>query len=347
MDYDTQHEALYTNMMLLTNTTEYRKLNMSFSLKPQGNSNSTSYSNNTPQVDWNAINKQVETDNHTAIVSQIVDLGIHTPPLSANIDKSTEFDTEQEAEALVAQVEEMLKKSDFDKVKITEQGGKYIVNAQVRQPKDRQEIAVFADLVGNVVNYGGEIGDKPYRVMLNKSWKGEIRGLGLSVVPPQNKGGVWTFAPNSMLTELAKVTRQNTITDGTVKNDLNNIGLILGKSLMVDVVKTEDGDKVYVNVKGISSVPSQLAKLIDYSLVTPVGISFDEVTVESLQAAGIRGSIIKKIKQANNYQGSKMQKAIEAYEALNRGEDTQEAQTVKQTPKASAVVEEDDQNLPF
>ena len=283
---------------------------MSFSLKPQSNGNTNTYSNNTPQVNWNAINKQIETDNHTAIISQIVDLGIHTPPLSASIEKSTEFETREEAEALAAQVEGMLKKSDFEKVKITEQGGKFVVNAQVRQPKDRQEIAVFADLVGNVIDYGGEIGKKPFRVMLNKTWKGEIRGLGLAVVPPQKQGGVWTFAPNSMLTELAKVTRQTTITDGTVKNDLNNIGLILGKSLMVDVVKTEDGDKIYVNVKGISSVPSALAKMIDYSLVNPVGISFDDVTAESLKAAGIRGSIIKKIKQANNYQGSKMQKAI-------------------------------------
>ena len=321
---------------------------MSFSLKPQSNGNTSNYSNNAPQVDWNAINKQVETDNHTAIISQIVDLGVHTPPLSATIEKSTTFATREEAEALVAQVEDMLKKSDFEKVKITEQGGEFVVNAQVRQPKDRQEIAVFADLVGNIVDYGGEIGEKPYRVLLNKQWKGEIRGLGLAVVPPAKQGGVWTFAPNSMLTELAKVTRQNTITDGSVKNDLNNIGLILGKSLMVDVVKTEDGDKVYVNVKGISSVPSALAKMIDYSLVNPVGISFDDVSVESLKAAGIRGSIIKKIKQANNYQGSKMQKAIEEFEALNRGEAPKQ-QAVKQ-PTPTAVPEEsetDTDSLPF
>lgn len=318
---------------------------MSFSLKPQSNGNTNS--NNAPQVDWNAINKQVETDNHTAVISQIVDLGVHTPPLSAGIEKSTEFDTREEAEALVAQVETMLKKSDFSQVKITEQGDKFVVNAQVRQPKDRQEIAVFADLVGNVINYGGEIGEKPYRALLNKTWKGEIRGLGLAVVPPQKQGGVWTFAPNSMLTELAKVTRQNTITDGTVKNDLNNIGLILGKSLMVDVVKTEDGDKIYVNVKGISSVPSQLAKLIDYNLVTPVGISFTDATVELLVAAGIRGSIIKKIKQANNYQGSKMQKAIEAYEALNNGSSSEEGdkQPAKVKPKETIVPTQQDQDL--
>ena len=317
---------------------------MNFSLKPQTTNTNTSMKSN---IDWNAINKQVETDNHTAIISQIVDLGIHTPPLSANIEKSTELDTREEAEALVAQVETMLKKSDFEKVKIVEQGDKFIVNAQVRQPKDRQEVAVFADLVGNVIDYGGEIGQKPYRALLNKTWKGEIRGLGLAVVPPQKQGGVWTFAPNSMITELAKVTRQNTITDGTVKNDLNNIGLILGKSLMVDVVKTEDGDKIYVNVKGISSVPSALAKMIDYSLVNPVGISFDDVSVESLKAAGIRGSIIKKIKQANNYQGSKMQKAIEAYEALNNGEEAQEQPKVVQKAPVAQQPQDLDDNLPF
>lgn len=318
---------------------------MSFSLKPQGNTNTNS--NNAPQVDWNSINRQVETDNHTAIISQIVDLGVHTPPLSATTDKSTEFDTQEEAEALVAQVSEMLKKSDFEKVKITEQGGKFVVNAQVRQPKDRQEIAVFADLVDTVVDYGSEIGQKPFRVLLNKTWKGDIRGLGLAVVPPQKQGGVWTFAPNSMLTELAKVTRQNTITDGSVKNDLNNIGLILGKSLMVDIVKTDENDKVYVNVKGISSVPSALAKTIDYTLVNPVGISFDDVTVESLQAAGIRGSIIKKIKQANNYEGSRMQKAIEAFEALNRGEGGGSAKQAAPVPQKAPVVDDEDQDVPF
>ena len=120
---------------------------------------------------------------------------------------------------------------------------------------------------------------------------------------------------------------------------------------MVDVVKTEDGDKIYVNVKGISSVPSQLAKIIDYDLVTPVGISFEDVTVESIKAAGIRGSIIKKIKQANNYQGSKMQKAIEAYEALNSGEDVQGSQeqstVVLKQPKPVTVPEETESDCPF
>ena len=323
---------------------------MNFNLKPQGNSTNTS--SNKPSVDWNGINKQVETDNHTAIISQIVDLGIHTPPLSANIEKSTNCSSLEEAEALVAQVTEMLKKADAEKLKIQEVNGEYIVNAQVRQPKDRQEIAVFADLPDTLINYGDDIGTKPYRVCLNKSWMGEIRGLGLAVVPPQKQGGVWTFAPNSMLTELAKVTRQNTITDGTDKNNLNNIGLILGKSLMVDVVKVEDGEKVYVNVKGISSVPNALAKTIDYSLVNSVGVSFDNVTPDLLKQAGVRGNVIKKIKQANNYHGSKMQKAIEALEEDfnngSSGEAVKEVvETPKQQPKPNTAPEQDLDSVPF
>lgn len=63
---------------------------MNFSLKPQTTNTNTSMKSN---IDWNAINKQVETDNHTAVISQIVNLGIHTPPLSSNIEKSTRLDT--------------------------------------------------------------------------------------------------------------------------------------------------------------------------------------------------------------------------------------------------------------
>lgn len=318
-----------------------------FNLKPQGNTNTSN--NNAPKVDWNAINNQVETDNHTAIISQIVDLGIHTPPLSASVEKSTTVSTLAEAEALVAQAQGMLKASEFEKVKITEVNGEYLVGVQIRQPKDRQEIAVFADLPGTIVDYGSAVGKKPFRTCLNKSYKGEIRGLGLAVVPPQKQGGVWTFAPNSMLTELAKVTKQTTITDGTSKTDTNNIGLILGKSLMVDIQKTVDGDKVYVNVKGISSVPNALAKTIDYTVVNPVGISFDNVTAELLKEAGVRGNIIKKIKEANNYQGSQMQKAIEALEAEFRSGSSEQQEAPKQptqqpVDKTNADLDDD---IPF
>lgn len=327
-----------------------------FSLKPEftGNSNS-----NTPSVDWNAINSQVPTDNHLAIISQIVDLGIHTPDLSANTDKSTSFETQEAANDFVAQVKPMLPKAKADGVTITPLNGKFVVNAEIRQAKDRQEVAIFADLPDNIVDYGNEVGKKPYRVLLNKSHKGEIRGLGLTQVPPVKQGGVWTFPPASLLTELANVTKQTVIIDGTDKAKLNDIGLLLGKALMVDVVQSSnDSGSVYVNVKGVGSVPSKLEKLLDFSLVKPFGISFANATLELLKAAGVRGAVIKKIKQANNYQGSNMQKAIEALEAeyRNGGEapaQTQATQAPKAESNAAAVVtgttpvNPDDDALPF
>lgn len=307
-----------------------------FSLKPQftGNPNVNS---NTPQVDWNAINKQVKTDNHLAIISLMVDLGVHTPELSANLDKSTTLATQAEVDEFVEQVKSLLPKNQVDKVKVTTVDGSFVVNAQVRQSKDRQEVAIFADLVDAIVDYGSEIGQKPYRVLLNKSYKGDIRGLGLTQVPPIKQGGVWTFPPASLLTELATVTKQTVMIDGTDKTKLNDVGLLLGQALMVDVkADPSESGSVFVNVKGVGSVPSMLEKHIDYSLVSPVGITFENATAELLRAAGIRGSVIKKIKAANNYKDSNMEKAIKAFEGANVTEVLNEVVAEK---KAKAAVD--------
>lgn len=318
-----------------------------FSLKPAFTGNTTANSD-APQVDWNAINNQVKTDNHLAIISQIVDLGVHTPPLSANTENTTEFETHTEAAAFVEEVKPMLPKAKADKIEISPKDGKFVVNAQIRQPKDRQEVAIFADLVGAVVDYGG-IGKKPYRILLNKSFKGDIRGLGLTQVPPVKKGGAWTFPPASLLTELATVTKQTEIIDGSDKHKLNDIGLLLGQPLMVDVVKTvSDSGSVYVNVKGVGSVPSMLEAHIDRSLVKPYGISFDTVTPELLKEAGVRFNVIKKIQTANNYANSNMRLAVEAVYGGAATATTAPAETPAptQAPVSTAPADLDD-DCPF
>lgn len=317
----------------------------SFNLKPQGSTDNSN--SNAPKVDFNKINEQVTEDSHTGVISLIVDLGVHTPDRTATTDRNSEFDSQVEAESALEEIKQLLGDKKFNEkgVKISEVGDKFVINACAYNPKPRQEIAVFADLVDNIVNYGGEIGDKPYRALLNKTWKGEVRGLGLSVVPPQGKGGVWTFAPNSMLTELAKVTKQKQITDGSDKAALNNIGLILGKSLMVDMVKNVDGEKVYVNVQGIGTVPNALEKTIDYSLVNPVGVSFDTVTVEILKEAQLRGNIIKKIKSADNYVGSKMEKAIKELESGYSNQEDYSNQGDSNNVGGSSDL--DDDSIPF
>ena len=39
---------------------------------------------------------------------------------------------------------------------------------EVKPQKPAQQVVVFADLVDQVVDYGGDIGEKQYRLMLNK-----------------------------------------------------------------------------------------------------------------------------------------------------------------------------------
>lgn len=317
-----------------------------FSLKPEFTANSNS---NTPSVDWNAINKQVPTDNHVAIISQIIELGVHTPKLSANVENSTAFDTQAEAAEFVEQVKPMLGKQKAEKVSIEQKDGKFVVNAQIRQSKDRQEVAIFADLPDIIVDYGEAIGKKPYRILLNKAFKGEIEGLGLTQVPPVKQGGVWTFPPASRLYELATATKQNVIVDGSDKQKLNDIGLLLGKALMVDIVQSStDGGSVYVNVKGFGTVPSKMEAMIDFSLVKPTGISFADVTPESLKAANVRGNVIKKIKTAQNYAGSKMQAAITALEAEFKASNSTNVETTQPAPKQETVpAEKLDDDIPF
>lgn len=291
---------------------------MSFNLKPKGSS-STNYSDQ-PKVDYNKINAQVEADNTPAIVSLIIDLGVHTPSLNVSENGETKFEGREEAEQYLDKIVELKGEKDGAKFNIKEVDGEFVINGNIYQPKDGQEVAIFADLVDNVVDYGDDIGKKPYRIGLNKTWKGELKGFSLKVVPPQNGSKIWTFAGNSMLTKLASATKQETVTNGTKSEDLNNIGLLLGKSIMVDVKKNEDGDNTYVNVKGISSVPKGIEKSIDYELVTPVGITFESATVEDLLKAQLRGNIIKKIKSANNFKGSSIQQALIEFEGVADGE---------------------------
>jgi len=312
----------------------------SFNLKP--NSNQQGNFPDAPKIDFNKINQQVQEDNTPAIISLIVDLGVHTPDMNVRDTAETEFKTREEAEDYLEEIMNLKGKTEGAKFKISEEGDKFKINGEIYQPKDSQQIAIFADLVENVVDYGDEIGKKPYRIMLNKTFNGELKGFSLSVVPPQNGGNLWTFAGNSMLTKLAKATKQEYIIDGSDKEKLNDIGYILGKSIMADVKKNTKGDNTYINVSGVSSLPKSLEKTVDYSLVTPVGISFDTATVEDLEKAQLRGNIFKKIKAAKNYEGSAISKAIQEFEAKSGSGQKDKTDGDYEKPEVNAVNDDDD-----
>lgn len=216
---------------------------------------------------------------------------------------------------------------------------------EVKEQKPAHQVAVFADLVSDVVDYGGKIGRQQYRLPLNNVFKGVIEGINFNTVPPTDadgkriEGKPWGLHPRNKLTVLAKAVDMESITyEGKHKESLD-ISLLLDQPFMANVEVKETPDKngkkdkdgnaiVYknVNYKGPSPVPTveddegnEQPLAVPKLTQKPRCITFDSATVEDVQF--IRPSIIRIIKQANNYAGSAMQKAIEAYEAQNAGSD--------------------------
>lgn len=249
--------------------------------------------------------------------------------------------------------------------------------AVAKPQKPAPQVAVFADLVGDIVDYGGEIGKQPYRLLLNNSFGGIVKGINFTTVPPKDakgkliNGAPWTLHPQNMLTKLAKAVDKPEIIEST------DIEELLDAQLMVDVDVTEkpsgkndkDGNEIIyrnVNYKGASKVAAVETEDLDEdgnaieviptfpALKAPARcITFDNAKKEDIMF--IRQNLLKMIKLADNYAGSQMQKAIEAFEADKPAQaDAPDANKVappKAAPKPKAKVAPDmsdmDDDIPF
>lgn len=242
------------------------------------------------------------------------------------------------------------------------------VTKEIKPQKPAQQIAVFVDLTHDVVDYGGELGKQPFRLMLNKSFNGELEGINFAAVPPRDakgqmiEGKKWTYHPASVLTKLAKAASVTKILDGS---DLT-VTQLLDKTVMVEVEvkETESKDKkddtgnpvkyTNVNFKGVSSIPlddDDNPVPVNECLTTPRIVSFKDATVDDIRF--IRRDVLRKIKAADNYVGSAMQKAVDAYEAQSDSSQEQKEETaqkpakVKAAPKEVATVDVGDDDSPF
>lgn len=222
---------------------------------------------------------------------------------------------------------------------------------EVKPQKPVQQLAVFADLVDNIVDYGGSIGEQPYRLILNKNFQGEVQGVAFTAVPPRDaegnmiEGKLWTFHPANLLTKLAKATGQDQIIGGSEEDNMD-VEQLLGQSLFIDVeVKQTESSKldskgekiVYTNVrpKTYATVPKKkgVPQEVDDLSIEPMLITFDDVTLE--QAKFIRADVRRLIKKATNYVGSKMQTVLEEYEAsLGTGQASGKSDKAESKPKA-------------
>lgn len=306
-----------------------------------GNSNAQS------NVDWKAIHDQVDEGTQGARISVIVDLGMHKESMALGDKGQTGFLTQEYAEQWI----EEMKKTYGEKHAVFKNGdpdiedaedvdvGKYTKTIQLEEDgtwevvdespeyiieaneyggeREYQELAMFADLTENPVDYGAEIGTKAFRTMLNRRWMGEVNGFQLKKSKPAQKDGVWTIKGNTKLAELASATGHKDLLECDLEDA--DWSEMLGEAFNITIEKSGDEGQ-YLNIGKCVALKKKKGVLEEVEDLEQeaILITFDDVTVEELEKAHIRGDIIKKIKKASDYKGSQMQKAIEEFEARQK-----------------------------
>ena len=204
----------------------------------------------------------------------------------------------------------------------------------IKKQKPAQQVAVYADLVNDVVDYGGDIGKAQYRMCLNKSFKNVLQGINFYKSPVmdvkgKDTGKPWQIHAQNLLTKLALACNEPSVPESA------NLGKLLNKQFMIDIdiketpsgKEDKNGDEIiYKNIsfKSVSKVSpvfkedengDEIEVIPEFAeLQTPaMCITFTNATADKIKF--IRKGVIQQIKLAQNYAGSNMQKAIEEFEA--------------------------------
>jgi hypothetical protein len=254
------------------------------------------------------------------------------------------------------------------------------VTGEFKPQKPCQQLAVFADLTHDTVDYGGTIGKQHYRMLLNKSFQGAVVGVNFQATPPKDaKGNLiagkkWGFHPANLLTKLAKAVGKDEVIESMDVEQLLDLPFMCQVEVKITDAKNDkkdaDGKPIqYKNVNFKAAAPliedddGNLEEVNELATEARC-ITFDSATVEDIKF--IRGNLIKQIKLANDYAGSQMQAAIEEFEAKQKagndssdeGEDEPEPAPAKTTKPATAakkpagakkppVDDELDEQIPF
>ena len=226
------------------------------------------------------------------------------------------------------------------------------------QPKPIRQVAVFADLTSDTVDYGDEIGMQHYRLMMNNKWMNEIKGWNFAPVPPKDrKNGIWTFGATNPLAKIAKVIAPEVLQDGD--NNMN-VGLLLNTSFMInvdvdhrksDTYKDDKGEPVvFTNVryKGCSDLPEMPDGSV-YPVAElnckPMVITFDTVTEDNFKF--IRKDILAKIKTALDYPGSRMEQIVNKMSGNSSQGGSQSQEQDAQEGMNNNGFDDKDDDIPF
>lgn len=220
-------------------------------------------------------------------------------------------------------------------IELNDDGSKKIIHPKEGEKGLVQKIGVYADLLSQTHDYGEEIGVRNIREPMHQSSYGISEGVNYTTIAPRDaqknyiKGRPWTLAPTSLWAKIAAVTKteqgqlvKDVIFAADYNNpNLNNVGVLLGRPFMVnvEVKSTEKDGKTYHNVRLKNPVPLMKGMQPSPSLISPVSISFkDNDLLEKKEELGgackfdlIRKADLHKIVLAEDYPGSKMQKAVQ------------------------------------
>lgn len=321
-------------------------------------SNNTTNNENRVQVDWDArakylvekVGTQKKAKSLIGIISGIIDLG-----LQAQEDAKMEWkgDAASEEEELAKNSEQYFETLPNDKGDPT--------RYKRWKVKPCQQVAFTVDFPSVMVNQGQFFGDEsaqehPLRMLLNGEFF--IQGLGKTVGKPYNikevkqADGSWGFKNNTQIYKLASAV--DALDDkGNFKPFM--IGKLLGKAALFEVqVFTKKGadGKEYLNekIKFSGQVPDVMVPMIPELAPEYIyGVNFKgEQKPEILKQ--LRQSVINTMKQAQNFEGSDVQKALEQ---IGKGSQPVSQQTNTKPQEQASKSESkqaddfDDSELPF
>ena len=326
-----------------------------------------------PQVDWAARTKYIVENSGTAkkaeteifIITGVIDLGLHIQEDAKMEFKGTEEDEAAELAKNPNQYFETLlndKKvpTRYKRWKITKP--QQMIALTVDNPKRLLDIGQF---------HGDESGKvRPLRMLLNNEFyqKGVgkiVNKMGYSTKEVKNDDGTWSFKNNTTLYKLAKAVD---VLDDKGHFKPAHVGKLIGKPILCEyqVFATKVGDKEYLNEK-ISfkgEVPSMMKDFIpELDSSHFFGVNFKgEQNLDLLKDNHtIRESVVNTMKNAINFEGSDVQKALielgrvkasdssqnQQEQAIPRPTAPKEMRKAEPSPTPQDIDFDDPESLPF
>jgi len=270
---------------------------------------------------WNAF-EELDTPMYKLDFKVVQDKWVF--PTTDEKDNSTFVKTEEEAEELLAKAKQLDKYGNLAKAGVsgyTTIETPFVLPFNIFDGGVENEFTLVSDLVDLDVEYIKGEGAHNYRVHFCKPFKDVYKGF-----PVLEK-----YDTKSTVSKICKATGNKHILEDTSK-----LGELVNGTYFQVLEKNDEGYIKATKDFGTPRPKDEIAPLNIEGFPEGVVITFEDATVEKLEAIKLNYSTLEKIKSAINYPNSQMQKAIEEWEAT-RGQDTSKSKDAVEDEEESKV----------